>query len=143
MSDNNLFALVVEDDYDASIIFAKALQVLGCETEIIQTGDAALERLAERVPHIVLLDLHLPHVTGADILRKIRADERLVETLVIVASADPRMAETIKHHADLILIKPTTFSQVREFASRLIESRNRTKIRLATGEIPSSNNPAP
>lgn len=113
-------ALIIEDDYDASIIFAKALEVIGFETEIIRSGDLAIEKLKTAVPAVVVLDLHLPQVVGTDILRQIRADERMKETRVIVASADPRMAELIQDLADLVLIKPTTFSQVRDLASRLV-----------------------
>ncbi|HEX3049991.1 MAG TPA: response regulator [Aggregatilineaceae bacterium] len=113
-------AFVVEDDYDASVIFAKAMEVIGFEPEIISAGDVALERLKTEVPKIIVLDLHLPNVVGSDILRQIRLDERLVDTRVIVATADPRSAELIRDLADLVLIKPTTYSQVRDLASRLV-----------------------
>lgn len=120
MTDDNKLALIIEDDYDASIIFAKALEVIGFKTDIIRSGDLAVEKLKTVVPSVVVLDLHLPHVVGTDILRQIRADERMAETRVIVASADPRMAELIQDMADLVLLKPTTFSQVRDLASRLV-----------------------
>jgi CheY-like chemotaxis protein len=113
------FALIIEDDYDASAIFATALQVIGFETEIINSGDEALERIAQTVPNLIVLDLHLPKVVGTDILERIRADERLTKTRVIVATADARMADLIRPQADLVLMKPTTFSQVRDFAARL------------------------
>jgi DNA-binding response OmpR family regulator len=124
MSDD-LVALVIEDDYDASVIFAKALEVLGFQTEVIDSGEKALERLKVVVPVIVLLDLHLPEVMGTSIIRTIRSDERLSETLVIIASADPRSADLVQDMADLVLIKPTTFSQVRDLAKRLTAPRRR------------------
>jgi DNA-binding response OmpR family regulator len=110
---------VIEDDYDASVIFAKAMEVLGFEPEVIRSGDVARQKLTEIVPMIVILDLHLPEVVGTDLLRQIRSDPRFNDTWVIVASADPRMAEMIRDVADLVLIKPTTFSQVRDLARRL------------------------
>lgn len=119
---NESLALVIEDDYDASFIFAKALEVIGFRTEVITRGDTAVERLKEVIPDIVLLDLHLPYVVGTDILKQIRADERCQHTRVIVATADPRTADLIRDEADLVLIKPTTFSQVRDLAMRLVSS---------------------
>lgn len=113
------FALIIEDDYDASFIFAEALQAAGFETEIIRSGDTALARLAVATPDVVVLDLHLPRAAGTDILRQIRADVRLAGTRVIVATADPRMAETLEDEADLILIKPISFSQLRDLSARL------------------------
>ncbi|MFB0535650.1 MAG: response regulator [Anaerolineae bacterium] len=113
------FALIIEDDYDASLIFAEALQAAGFETEIIRSGDTALARLAATTPDAVVLDLHMPHVSGVDIMEQIRADERLAETQVIVATADPRLADTLQDDADLVLIKPISFSQLRDLAARL------------------------
>ncbi len=121
-------ALVIEDDFDASVIFAKALEVNGFKTEIINSGDMAIERLKTVVPAIIVLDLHLPRVVGTDILVQIREDERLEGTRVIVATADPRTADIIQDKADLVLIKPTTYSQVRDFAARLT-SRPRRQSR--------------
>jgi len=119
-------AIIIEDDYDASTIFATALQVAGFDTEIIASGEEAVARLKTVIPDLVMLDLHLPRVVGTDILNQIRADERLKDTLVIVASADARMADLIRAEADLVLLKPTTFSQVRDLAARLINRKVRT-----------------
>lgn len=116
---DNLFALIVEDDQDLAIIFATALQEAGFETQIIRSGDTALMWLSSIVPEIVVLDLHLPRVSGTDILHQIRADERLTDTKVIIATADSRMAESLQDKADLILLKPIGFSQLRDLATRL------------------------
>ncbi|HEX2906302.1 MAG TPA: response regulator [Phototrophicaceae bacterium] len=115
-------ALIIEDDFDASTIFATALQVAGYETEVISTGDEAQVRLGEVVPDLILLDLHLPRVVGTELLAQVRADERLQETRIIVASADARMAEAVRADVDLILIKPATFSQVRDLGIRMMKS---------------------
>jgi two-component system response regulator AdeR len=120
---NKQTALIIEDDYDASTIFATALQVVGFDTEIIASGEQAVDRLKEVTPDLVMLDLHLPRVVGTDILSQIRGDERLKATRVIIASADARMADMIRADADLVLLKPTTFSQVRDLASRLVKRR--------------------
>jgi DNA-binding response OmpR family regulator len=112
-------ALIIEDDSDLALIFAQALQAAGFDTGIVQHGDHALARLAVATPDIVVLDLHLPHVSGADILRQIRADERLARTRVIVATADPRLADMLLDQPDLVLLKPISFSQLRDLAARL------------------------
>lgn len=66
-----------------------------------------------------MLDLRLPRVPGPDILRQIRADARLAETRVIIASAHPHIAEDIRKEADLVLLKPISFSQLRDLAAIL------------------------
>jgi DNA-binding response OmpR family regulator len=119
---NDRFALIVEDDADLSIIFAEALEAAGFATEIVKDGQVALERLDAEVPDVVVLDLHLPHVSGADILEQIRGDERLADTRVIIATADPREADALEGQADLTLIKPISFSQLRDLAKRLSDT---------------------
>lgn len=116
---NSLLALIIEDDMDQSTIFAGALEAAGFETEIIRDGRAGLDRLQATLPHIVILDLHLPYVPGSELLDIIREDERLKDTRVILATADPRMADMLDDKADLVLIKPISFSQLRDLAFRL------------------------
>ena len=116
---SNPIALIVEDDDDLANIFAEALQAAKYDTEVIRTGDRAMARLKTVMPDVVVLDLHLPGVSGMEILKQIRADAHLAQTRVIVASADPVMAESLNDQADLVLIKPISFSQLRDLATRL------------------------
>ena len=116
---SGLFGLIVEDDQDLAIIFARALQEAGFETQIVRTGDTALMWLSSATPDVVVLDLHLPRVSGRDILRQIRANPDMAKVKVIIATADPRMAEVLQEEADLVLLKPIGFGQLRDLASRL------------------------
>jgi len=121
------FALVVEDDKDEANIFARALQMAGFKTETLQAGDTALARLAAVAPDVVLLDLHLPRVPGTEVLRQVRADSRLDETRVIIVTGDPQIAETIRDEADLVLLKPIGFNQLRNMAARLVSGERPRK----------------
>jgi DNA-binding response OmpR family regulator len=113
-------ALIVEDDPKLAAIFAEALRAAEFETEVISDGRKALDRLDESVvANLVVLDLHLPHVSGRDILQAIRANERYNQSRVILATADPLLAEELRPNADLVLLKPISFIQLRDLASRL------------------------
>ena len=112
-------ALIIEDDSKLSVIFARSLEQARFDIEVIDDGQVALNRLAETVPAVVILDLHLPGISGDKILRQIRADERLTETRVILTTADALMAQGLRHESDLVLLKPISFNQLRDLASRL------------------------
>jgi len=116
---NKPLALIVEDEKDLSDIFVEALQHADFATEAVRDGQIAVNRLGEIVPDLVLLDLHLPNVAGTDILRQIRQDPRLEQTQVIVVTADARSAEFLRTDAELVLVKPVRFSQLRDLASRI------------------------
>jgi CheY-like chemotaxis protein len=115
---SKLLALIVEDNQDVAIIFGEAVKEAGFEIEIVPSGDRALARLSEVVPELVILDLHLPQIQGTEILDSIRNDSRLDETRVIVATADSRKAETLHERADLVLLKPIGYHQLRDLAAR-------------------------
>lgn len=116
---SNPLALIIEDDFDLSAIFEKALKAANFETQVAQTGDAALIKLGAAIPDVVVLDLYLPGISGADILKYIRSDARLTQTRVIITTVDARLAESLEDQADLVLIKPVNFNQLRDMASRL------------------------
>jgi CheY-like chemotaxis protein len=112
-------ALIVEDDPNQADIFTTALQHANYETVAINDGQRALDWLASSVPHIVILDLNLPQVKGDKILAAIRAEERLAQIKVILATANPRQAELLREESDLVLIKPINFAQLKLLAERL------------------------
>jgi DNA-binding response OmpR family regulator len=112
-------ALIIEDHQDSAVIFAEVLKGASYEIETIATGDVALQRVAETTPAIVVLDLNLPRVSGTDILKQIRADARLAETRVIVATAYPALSAGLDNQADLVLVKPVSFGQLRDLIVRL------------------------
>lgn len=112
-------AMVIEDNEDLAIIFNEALQAAGFEATIVNDGERAMEMLREIKPAVIVLDLHLPRMSGDQILAKIRADETLAETRVVIATADPQMADELQDRSDLVLLKPVSFNQLRDLAARL------------------------
>src|SRR5512147_3173727 len=100
-------ALIIEDDEDLASIFAEALRGVGFEVEHVADGKLALERLKNGpAPYLILLDMHLPHVSGGDLLTNIiKKEEHLVKTVVIITTADARMGETYGEMVDFVLVK--------------------------------------
>jgi DNA-binding response OmpR family regulator len=112
-------ALIIEDDPDLSYIFSEALQAAEYETQVVLDGQEARRVLRQVVPKLIVLDMHLPNVSGGDLLYLIRNDARLKDSIVMIATADARMAETYDKQADYSLIKPIAFNQLRDLAVRL------------------------
>jgi len=117
-ADTKPIALVIEDNADQNLVFTMALNKAGFSTESIHNGTDAQKRLKEVVPQIVILDLHMPDVDGNVILAQIRKDERLSKVNVILATADASFADALESQAELVLLKPVSFSQLAGLASR-------------------------
>jgi two-component system repressor protein LuxO len=112
-------ALIIEDDEDLSTIFTEATMAAGYEVRAFTEGNSAIKHLDDSTPHLVVLDLHLPGVAGPTIFRHIRADARLRDAHVIIASADDRLAEYTRDRTTIVLLKPISFVQLRDLAERL------------------------
>src|SRR3989338_10388959 len=78
--------LWVEDDKLIGTILSKKFTSSGFELFHAKNGEEALDILKTVVPDAIVLDLLLPGMSGFDILQKIRADEHLKNTPVIILS---------------------------------------------------------
>jgi CheY-like chemotaxis protein len=111
-------ALVIEDDPLQNQIFALAL-TSSFEIETFADGSHAIERLADVTPKLVILDINLPGASGAQVLEVIRRDSRFDDTRVILATANSQEAEILREKSDIVLLKPISPIQLREFAERM------------------------
>ena len=115
-------ALIVDDDKDLSEAFAIALELVGFDTEILNDSTQAIQHLTAHLPDLVTLDMQMPNLSGTEVLRLIRADEQIKRVRVILITANERASATeeMERMADVILIKPVTFSQIKDIAVRLV-----------------------
>ena len=90
----------------------------GYSVEVIANGQEALNRLSTFAPQLLLLDLHLPQITGDEIIEKLRQNPEFNDTRIILATADARLGNHVESKADLVLIKPIRFSTLKRLASR-------------------------
>jgi len=116
--DKKPLAYIVEDNQDAVTIFQSALERAGYDVQIALDGAVAEKQLDEISPDLIVLDIHMPHVTGDVLLKKIRSDERLKNVRVFLATADANMAAHLREEAELVLLKPIGFSQLKDLAER-------------------------
>jgi CheY-like chemotaxis protein len=110
--------LIVEDDHELGPIFMEILVSTGLAGELIQDGQIAYERLGVAEPDLVVIDLHLPGVSGLELLEYIRGDARLDNTRVVVMTADVPMADVAGKLADEVLIKPASVESFVEMIHR-------------------------
>lgn len=94
-----LRVLVVEDEPLTAQIFALALARDGMEVDVCKNGLQAQNRIAQRLPSAVVLDMSLPLRSGADLLRHLRASGLRDLPVIVVSGADRR--EVGLAHADL------------------------------------------
>lgn len=114
----NSLAMVIEDNPQLSYIFSQSLSAAGYSVTSIANGQEAINKLESIQPILVILDIQLPGASGCKVLDFIRNSTVLKYTWVIVATSEPNMAVTMHQSADLVLIKPVSYIQLRDLAVR-------------------------
>jgi len=112
-------ALIAEDDPKLGMIYELTLQKAGYDTFLDVNGDQIMHKLAAVDPALIILDMHLPYASGADLLHQIRADARWANTPVIVATADIFSAKSLTGKAEYVLTKPVSVGRLLEIISQI------------------------
>lgn len=82
--------LVVDDEPANRDVLSRRLQRAGYGTSTAASAEEAWERIEERMPAMVLLDVCMPHVSGIDLLRRLRAQPatRLLPVIMVTSLSD-------------------------------------------------------
>jgi two-component system response regulator len=126
--------LLVEDNRDDEALMLRALKKnsIGNEVVVARDGEEALDFLfgtgahAGRdttvLPQFMLLDLNLPQMSGLDVLRSIRTDERTKLLPVVVLTSSKEDEDIIKSYslgANSYVRKPVDYAQFNEAVKTL------------------------
>jgi PAS domain S-box-containing protein len=120
--------LLAEDNADMRGYVRRLLQSAGHRVIAAEDGQAALDRMEQVVPDLVLTDVMMPRVDGLGLLRAIRGDPRLRELPVILLSAragEEARIGGLAADADDYIVKPFTAPELMA----------RVKSNLATGKL--------
>jgi CheY-like chemotaxis protein len=113
--------LLVEDDPGDVLMTRESLaeSATHCELAVVEDGAMALDYLRKRgdysdvpTPHLVLLDLNLPKVSGHQVLAELKGDPELAPIPVVVlstSSAEDDVLATYSLHGNAHVAKPVDF----------------------------------
>ena len=79
--------LIVEDNALNIKLFCDLLTAHGHEPEAVTDSRNALDAARQFDPDLVITDIQLPHVSGLDLIRLIRNDDRLAEVPIMAVTA--------------------------------------------------------
>jgi two-component system response regulator HydG len=121
-------ALVVDDVIDVAQTVANELDAAGFETEIADSGSAALDRFASEPADLVVTDLRMKNVDGLDVLRGVKRSDPSVPVLVMTAFGDVDSAvEAMQSGAFHYLTKPFAMETLLVLVERACRERLLTR----------------
>jgi len=115
--------MLVDDEILTLNNLKKALEKEGYEILLAESGEKALDILESHRPHLILLDLVLPGISGLEVLKRVKEVDR--EIIVIMMSAYEileKAVEAMKLGAYDYLLKPFKLSELKATVQRALET---------------------
>ncbi len=105
----NNTVMLVEDDATMQAVLRTLLEIEGFQVALA-SDKHSLEDIVQAIraaqPDILLLDVHLRDISGYDIVKRVRADEQIHDTRVVMSSGMDVKDQCLKAGADDFLMKP-------------------------------------
>ena len=111
--------LLVDDEYSIIEVLSYLLEEEGYAVLTASNGQVALDRVAKKVPDLVVTDQMMPVMTGTELLAALRKDPALQHVPVILMTSAPLLA-TRKPRWDDFIAKPFAFSDLLQAVRRLL-----------------------
>ena len=120
--------VIVEDDEDIAESIRYNLEREGFRVRVAATGEDALNLILDRPPSLILLDLNLPHMSGFEMCRRLRAEAPTARVPILILTARTDEADKVlglNIGADDYITKP--------FGMRELVARVNAVLRRAEG----------
>jgi two-component system, OmpR family, KDP operon response regulator KdpE len=118
--------VLVEDDHRIRAALVRALSERGHDVVATATGMEGLNRIVERAPDLVILDLGLPDIQGSELLKMVRAVSAVPVIVATARDDDAEIVRTLDAGADDYVVKP--------FSAEHLDARMRAVLRRALGD---------
>jgi two-component system, OmpR family, response regulator RegX3 len=131
--------LIVEDEPAIAEALEYALEAEGFEVDAVDDGSVALEAARERDYDLLLLDLMLPGLAGAEVCRRLRSESAVPIMMVTAKDAELDRVLGLEIGADDYVTKPFSMpellARVRALLRRRELDRGGENVRLSAGAL--------
>ncbi len=128
--------IIIEDNKDVAGFLDFTVQTLGYEAIIAYNGIGALKFLHHTTPAMILLDMFLPDITGAEILQHVRATNSLQHVPVVVLTGESQtLSQEVKELANFTLIKPIDYHTLSRLIPRISQSQPPSNLSIGTTSV--------
>ncbi len=118
-----ILILIADDEEPIVELLATFVQDLGYSPLVAQNGQQALDLAHERWPALIITDLMMPVLSGADLILALReeasAQGKLPPPIIVLTAGSSRAARNLPVEA--VLLKPFDLQQVERTIRRLLK----------------------
>ncbi len=105
--------LITDDDFDFRQTVQDAFESQGFRTLAAGDGEEALAVVRRETVHVVLLDMHMPRLSGLETIRRVKEMQERLPCILISAAMDQTLVEEAQRaNAFSILSKPVRLAEL-------------------------------
>ncbi|MGB9723181.1 MAG: response regulator transcription factor [Chloroflexia bacterium] len=112
--------LVIDDSPEITRLLRNILSREGYQVSVSNDPEAALLLLEQERPHLVILDICMPHLDGWEVCRRIREVSSVPILMLTVLSESPNVERSLRAGADAYMTKPFSISALLERVHSLL-----------------------
>jgi len=131
----SLRILFADDSVTAQNMGKKILTEAGYEVVAVSNGAAAVKKIAEQKPDIIILDVYMPGYSGLEVCEKVRSSIATIKTpvLLTVGKMEPYKPEDANRvRADGVIIKPFEASDLLAIVKKFEERIGQAPVAVAS-----------
>ena len=114
--------LITDDDRDFRETLSGIFESRGFRTIQAGDGEEALDVIQREQIHLLLLDMHMPRLTGLDTIRRLRTLHLDLPCILISAALDRQLEEDARAaHAYSVLSKPIRLTDITGIVARAMQ----------------------
>ncbi len=117
--------LVVDDEQGFLDLYVYVLEPMGLEVICAKNGKEAVEKFKDRSFDLVLMDVHMPEMTGPEAFKEMKKIQPSQKIIIFSSSSDPDCKmenEAIKDGALKCLYKPVSFDELERVMRQVLPS---------------------
>ena len=131
--------LLVDDEVAIQRAVAPLLRSQGYDVDVVGTGGDAVDRVVERHPDLVVLDLGLPDLEGTEVCRRIRSISKVPIVILSARGSEADKVAALDIGADDYVTKPfgseELLARIRVALRRLEDSEGPDKEQVAVADF--------
>lgn len=113
--------LIIEDDQNLAELLADRLELEGYNVYIAFTGKDGLKYIYDDDPFCVTLDIHLPDISGVEVIKKIKQEKKL--PVIIITSDEDVKKDVEPYQPEAFFKKPIDFNKLKKVIE-LVSKKN-------------------
>jgi two-component system cell cycle response regulator DivK len=133
--------LIVEDNALNIKLFCDLLAAHGHEPQAVTDSRQAIDVAHTFSPDLVITDIQLPHVTGFELIRMMRADRRLAAVPIMAVTAYSASGDEERIRAagaQAYVSKPISVMRFAETVAQLLNASRGESVEIASAESPAN-----